>query len=379
MLQAIAASGEYPYPATKWGGRLDHRLKEGTGFFDKCQENGRWYLCDPEGYAFFSLGPDDVNLRPDDRVDGLEQLMEWLPGPKDPATEDMVIRKQPVGEVERGKPHLFSFRRANLRRVFGENWQRQWADMVVRQLKGSGMNTIANWSDPIVYGKMPYVWMLPEYPGTDRMIFRDFPDVYAPQFEKNAILMAEALRAYRDDPMLIGYFMRNEPGWAFVDGLIIADEVLRSDFHSCTKGALINWLRQKYGIIAHMNAAWQTNFADFDDLLTPMEKASSYSEQARVDLTDFSRLMLDRYIGVVSRACKAVDPNHLNLGMRWAWISDPLVITGWQYFDVFSINCYAVDPTAMLRQVEGLGVDLPVMIGEFHFGALDAGLPATGL
>ena len=25
------------------------------------------------------------------------------------------------------------------------------------------------------------------------------------------------------------------------------------------------------------------------------------------------------------------------------------------------------------------GVDLPVMIGEFHFGAIDAGLPSTGL
>ena len=29
--------------------------------------------------------------------------------------------------------------------------------------------------------------------------------------------------------------------------------------------------------------------------------------------------------------------------------------------------------------MRALGVDLPVMIGEFHFGALDAGQPATGL
>jgi hypothetical protein len=31
------------------------------------------------------------------------------------------------------------------------------------------------------------------------------------------------------------------------------------------------------------------------------------------------------------------------LGMRWAWISDPPA-AGWENFDVFSINCYAVDP-----------------------------------
>ena len=40
---------------------------------------------------------------------------------------------------------------------------------------------------------------------------------------------------------------------------------------------------------------------------------------------------------------------------------------------MFSINCYAVDPTSAIERVCELGVDLPVMIGEFHFGALDAG------
>ena len=62
-----------------------------------------------------------------------------------------------------------------------------------------------------------------------------------------------------------------------------------------------------------------------------------------------------------------------------SWISDPDLVTGWDCFDVFSINCYAVNPTASIQRVVDLGVDLPVMIGEFHFGALDAGLPATGL
>ena len=65
--------------------------------------------------------------------------------------------------------------------------------------------------------------------------------------------------------------------------------------------------------------------------------------------------------------------------MRWAWISDPDLATGWENFDVFSINCYAVDPTEAISHVVELGVDLPVMIGEFHFGALDTGLSATGL
>jgi len=67
------------------------------------------------------------------------------------------------------------------------------------------------------------------------------------------------------------------------------------------------------------------------------------------------------------------------LGMRWAWISDPVLASGWECFDVFSINCYSVDPTSAIERVNELKVDLPVMIGEFHFGALDSGLTATGL
>jgi hypothetical protein len=69
----------------------------------------------------------------------------------------------------------------------------------------------------------------------------------------------------------------------------------------------------------------------------------------------------------------------MNLGMRWAWITEPDIITGWENFDVFSINCYQMDPTSALDYVCELGVDLPIIIGEFHFGALDAGPAATGL
>ena len=42
-------------------------------------------------------------------------------------------------------------------------------------------------------------------------------------------------------------------------------------------------------------------------------------------------------------------------------------------------SCYAESPTAAIDNIVKLGVDLPVMIGEFHFGALDAGPTATGL
>lgn len=178
---------------------------------------------------------------------------------------------------------------------------------------------------------------------------------------------------------MIGYFLRNEPSWAFVDNLVLADEVLYQPARTACREALVVELQDKYGTVERLNEAWKTCFAGFEDLYRQQKNLSSCSERAWEDLRAFSVKMLERYVGIPARACREVDPNHMILGMRWAWISDPDLAAGWENFDVFSINCYAVDPTAAIENVVKLGVDLPVMIGEFHFGALDAGPSATGL
>ena len=366
----------YPFADwTVWGGCASMQLGGGTGYFSKIKQDDRWYLLDPSGCAFFSMGPDCVIVRNDGRIDGLEPLLEWLP--EDPELVEPLRR--PWGEVPRGEGKMISFERANLKRAFGDQWEETWQHMVVSQLKQSGLNTLGNWSEEKLYGRMPYVTMLPRFPETKHTIFRDFPDVLSPEYREDAARCAQALLPYRDDPWMIGYFLRNEPGWAFVDNLIIADEVLRDEADTCCKQELIRWLEARYGSVDALNAAWKTDFTAFDALHRPMEKPSACSEQAEADLRVFSETLIRAYISIPSQACRAVDSNHMILGMRWAWISDPALAAGWECFDVFSINCYAVDPTSAIERVRELGVDLPVMIGEFHFGALDAGPTATGL
>ena len=381
MVEAIKAQSALPdaYPFDHWNvwsGHAGMKLAEGTGFFSKIKQDGRWYLLDPEGCAFFSVGPDCVGVRCDGRVDGLENLLTWLPE-DDPELVAAMNRKW--GEVPRSMGKMVSYERANLKRAFGEHWYECWKGMIVNQLKNMGMNTLANWSDPALYGRMPYVTSLERFPETAHKIFRDFPDVLSPEYRQDAEACAQALLALRDDPWMIGYFLRNEPGWAFVNDLVIADEVLRDCENTCCKQALIAWLKEKYQTIAALNAGWQTAFADFDALNQPIEKASAFSAQAESDLRAFSATLIRAYTEIPSAACRKADPNHMILGMRWAWISDPVLTSGWECFDVFSINCYAVDPTSSIERVRELNVDLPVMIGEFHFGALDSGLTATGL
>ena len=380
MVKAIhkqaALPNAYPFEDwTAWGGHAGMKLAQGTGYFSKIKKDGRWYLLDPDGCAFFSAGPDCVIARCDGRVDGLESLLEWLPD--DPELVEPMQRDW--GEVPRGRGKMVSFERANLKRAFGANWYEEWKSMVVSQLKNMGMNTLANWSDPALFGRMPYVTSLERFPETQHKIFRDFPDVLSPEYQKDAKRCAQALLSRRDDPWMIGYFLRNEPGWAFVDNLVIADEVLRDSENTYCKRGLIAWLQEKYADIAALNAAWQTAFASFEALNTPIGKASAFSRQAEEDLRQYSAVLIRAYTAIPSAACREADPNHMILGMRWAWISDPVLASGWECFDVFSINCYAIDPTSAIERVNELKVDLPVMIGEFHFGALDSGLTATGL
>ena len=317
--------------------------------------------------------------RCDARVDGLEKLADQLPEINDPSFEDVwKTAEKPYGEENR-LAKLFSYERANLQRAFGKDWKNAWKDISIRLMKQFGMNTLGNWSDHELYGLMPYVTMLERFPETKHTIFRDFPDVLSPEYAEDAVACAASLKEKNMDPSMIGYFMRNEPGWAFVDGLVIADEVLRDPEETYCKRGLISFLKEKYVEINQLNEAWNSDFDDFIDLTHPIAQASKLSTQAECDLRAFSASLIEAYVSIPARECRKADPNHMNLGMRWAWISDPALVAGWKYFDVFSINCYAVDPTEAIRHVRELGVELPVMIGEFHFGALDAGNTATGL
>ena len=44
----------------RWGGWKQKKLCQGTGFFQTYFDGKRWWLADPEGFAFFSIGPDCV-------------------------------------------------------------------------------------------------------------------------------------------------------------------------------------------------------------------------------------------------------------------------------------------------------------------------------
>lgn len=340
-----------------------------TGYFRTHFDGDRWWFVDPDGYALFSTGMDCIHPAGAMRVDGMEHLTPPLPEREGEFADAW------IGEG-------YSFGVANLISAFGANWRGKWKELTEQRLKAWGINTIGNWSDMefIRESTLPYVYPLSDFPSTQYKIFRDFPDVFSKEYEEQATRFAEQLLPLKDDRRLIGYFLRNEPHWAFVDGLNLTEQLLRSAHRFESKAAFVQWLREKYGAVDQWNAAWDSSFKAFDELYDA-KLAAAYLDSGSCpdDFSTFNRMMIRRYVELPSRACKLADPHHLNLGMRYAWVSSEEVLEGCEAFDVFSINCYDMAPSREQIQIISERLNKPLMIGEFHFGAADVGMLAYGI
>ena len=376
----------FPFPDwnERYGSYKKMKLTEGTGYFSKIKQDGRWWLTDPDGFAFFSVGIDVIVPQIDCRTDGVEKWMDWLPEQDDPVYKEFY--NFDISSHDKVTPYTsFAYEKVNLYRAFGNDWYERWLDFMPRFLKNCGVNTIGNWSDFTLSERsgMPYVYWNRNFPTTKTLIFRDFPDVLNPEYRENAVVCAGELKERANDPDMIGYFLRNEPHWAFADNLIIADEVLGCGLQTYCRDELIKRLKEKYQTAGALGAAWGIEIASFNDLCTCFtdgaQKPSSLNDASNEDMREFSRFLLNEYAMVPSEECRKVDPNHMNMGMRWAWIKDPDIVSGWQNFDVFSINCYQADAVPTMNSATDAGVDLPIIVGEFQFGALDMGPTATGL
>ena len=107
-------------------------------------------------------------------------------------------------------------------------------------------------------------------------------------------------------------------------------------------------LLRKYYNVDEFNKAWKVSFRSFEELKKPITKPWNLSETAEADLHEFTRDIIREYIRVPSLAYRAVDPNHLNLGLRWGWLENEDLTVGCEFIDVFSINHYKEAPESEL-------------------------------
>ncbi|MBN1184235.1 MAG: hypothetical protein JXB49_18240 [Bacteroidales bacterium] len=373
-LQESIKKADYPSDWSRFGGNKK-LFFGGSGFFRTHYDGKRWWLVDPDGYAFLSSGVDCIGYNATTLINGNEDLFAWLPSQSDSTYVEC------FSQNNKGEGTLFNYYLSNFINIYGNKWKEKWTDLTRNMLKTYRFNTVANWSnlDFAKKSEIPYVLPLRGFPTAEPSLFRDFPDIFSAEYVKNANKYALQLEEFKDDPYLIGYFLANEPKWAFGE-FNLAFEMFATNQQSETKKQCISFLIEKYGNnLKRFNKAWCMNLANFDELTgVTLGNETDLSVEASNDLNEFSKIMVRKYVKVVCDAVKVIDKNHLNLGLRYAWISSDLCYVAGEFFDVFSINGYNFPAPPETNEIYERS-HKPIMIGEFHFGSIDRGLPATGI
>ncbi|HNS19304.1 MAG TPA: hypothetical protein PKH24_02340 [Sedimentisphaerales bacterium] len=282
--KSLAGSGEFGY--CEYGGYKSTQAKA-TGFFRVEQIDGRWWFVDPHGHLFLSTGSDCISA-------GRSR------GGQDAAGTTLIHQRM-------------------------DAW---------------GMNTVGNWSSLRASEdgqRKVYVVSL----RTPRMdpYYLGMPDVYSDELAQSIDQTAAGQCAqYRNDPLLLGYFLGNEPPWEGRESELV-DMFLKGP-ETATRRRLTEYLAQSD---------------------SPRRREA------------FVHAMFEKYLTLMGEAIKKHDPNHLNLGIRFGGSPAPAIRRMGRMFDVCSVNIYEYEPTRQLKALyEAAG--RPLLIGEFHFG-----VPADGL
>ncbi|GAD03451.1 beta-galactosidase [Agarivorans albus] len=419
---------------TPYGGWKNGPKLEATGYFRTEKVDGKWSLVDPSGYLYFATGLDnirmddtytttgvgftdlvlseDLSLRPsqisqDSYVDNQDarsvasqlrnSMFTWLPSYQDALAQNYQYSTMiHTGPLEHGE--VYSFYSANLQRKYAPDSRDEaiavWRDVTLARMLDWGFTSLGNWADPSFYGnqKVAYVangWIVGDHQriNTGNDYWGPMHDPYDPEFVESVKTMAKQVAAeVEQDPWCIGTFVDNEMSWGNTEfdanHYALAIAALRADAKdSFAKAAFVGLLEAKYAQdIQALNKAWGSELKSWDELAKGYVHQGDLNDALKADYSMFLADHSDRYFAIVQQQMKQVLPNHLYLGARFTeWgITPEAANSAAQYVDVMSYNLYGNDMSkgdwSHLAEL-----DMPSIIGEFHFGATDSGMFHPGL
>jgi hypothetical protein len=179
------------------------------------------------------------------------------------------------------------------------------------------------------------------WPRSPQTTFLGLPDVYAADFAAGIDQAANTQCTPRkNDPLIIGYFIGNEPPWGDRESEVV--DMILAGPDTATKAKLKEFL------------------------------SAGDTPKAR---KQFVVNAFDAYLNLICSAIRKYDPNHLNLGIRFGGKVADDVLHAARVFDVCSINVYEYEPTKQIERTYRL-TGRPVMVTEFHIGVPENGLGA---
>lgn len=344
-----------------------------TGFFHVQQSGGKTFLVNPEGNLFFHTGLCSFQPAEDyTYVQGRENIYAWLPKHGE-ATYASAWRKD--------DPTSFSFYVANTIRKYGQPYDYEtFAARMIDRVRAFGFNSIGAFSsipEAAKAKKFPYVASLPlnkwetgigTVPGAHE-VWDPFDEKTRSIIEKT---LAEKLPARVNDPLLIGYFVVNEPRYDELPKVIPS-----LDGNQACKRAFVGFLKNKYKDIAAYNKAWSATASSFEELNGKGLAVST--DAAKADTKAFTGVFLEELFKLVETNFRKHDKNHLLIGYRYqpVTINDQQLceITG-RYVDVNSYNYYTHElDKEQLKRIHEWSGGKPIMLSEFFWSSpKDSGL-----
>ncbi|MHC4365323.1 MAG: FAD-dependent oxidoreductase [Planctomycetota bacterium] len=378
--EEMADFGRHSGPSgwNRYGGWSAGPKLEATGHFRVEKYKGKWWLVDPEGRLFWSHGIDCINMGfGETGITEREHYFSELPDEDSPLGQfygkGSWAKKSYGNERVRGRTYKFG--NANLFLKYGQGWRRSYSTVTHKRLRSWGMNTIANWSSPEIYlqRKTPYVVAIYGYWGGGSVAGQKFPNVFDEKFRLGLReRMAREVGETTEDSWCIGYFVDNELKWGNGNELSLA--VLGAGPEEAAKKEFVKDLKAKYKTVDKLNAAWGSEYDSWEALLASREGPDE--KKAKEDLDAFLERVAERYFRICREEVKRAAEEKLYLGCRFNIRNPVPILVSAKYCDVMSYNMY-VHGVRSFSPPEG--VSKPVIIGEFHFGAMDRGPLYPGL
>ena len=268
-----------------------------------------------------------------------------------------------------------------------------WAQAQHKRLIDWGWNTIGAWSDWRAFrDKMPYTFIL--YVGNRNWKGGPEGDPFAPAFRESCRAAFEKeLAALKDDPFLIGVFLSNEMKWGPDHrGYHLLDDFMKKKSDAVGKKRLIAFLKERYKTLDALKKDFRTRVKMWDDLGKEQYLASRRTPEALETQLAWSAEVAEAFFKVSDEEFRRVDPNHLNLGVRFISQFTPrrVIEVAGKYVDVMSINFYEMRGRfeEILRSLspDYLPIDdclaahykygkRLILISEWGYRAADVGLP----